>query len=151
MFLIGNGAEIRPLEMGRESPAHCWKSHALAHFLLCMFQVHTNSDDFCNALANLNQALSEENLAALQKIQKQGDLTEDQILVGVGVHLIKQLTGKALTNRKKSETKCPCGCEAKLEVSRKMYIGKVQFQFMHSNLFVVFLRFNDSVNSLGHV
>ena len=106
--------------------------------LLCLFQVHTNSDDFCKALANLNQTLSEENLAALQKIQKQGDLTEDQILVGVGVHLIKQLTGGALTNRKKSETKCPCGCEEKLEFSRKMYIGKARFQFMHIDLFVVF-------------
>ena len=120
-------------------------------FLLCLFQVHTNSDDFCKALANLNQTLSEENIAALQKIQKQRDLTEDQILVGVGVHLIKPLTGRALTNRKKSETKCPCGCEAKLEFSRKMYIGKAQFQFVHNNLFVVFLRFYDSVSSLGHV
>ena len=116
-----------------------------------MFQVHTSSDAFCRALANLNQTLSGENLAALQKIQKQRDLTEDQILVGVGVHLIKQLTGGALTNRKKSETKCPCGCEAKLEFSRKMYIGKAQFQFVHNNLFVVFLRFYDSVSSLGHV
>ena len=112
----------------------------MGYFLLCLFQVHTNSEDFCKALANLNQTLSEENLAALQKIQKQRDLTEDQILVGVGVHLIKQLTGGALTNRKKSETKCPCGCEEKLEFSGKMYIGKARFQFMHIDLFVVFLK-----------
>ena len=100
-----------------------------------MFQVHTSCDDFCSALANLNQTLAEENLAALQKIQKlaakKGDLTEDQILVGLGVHLIKKLTGRALTNRKKSGIECPCGCKETLEFSRNMYIGKAHFQLMH--------------------
>ena len=105
---------------------------------VCLFQVHTNCDDFCSALANLNQTLTEENLAALQKIQKlaakKGDLTEDQILVGLGVHLIKKLTGRALTNWKKRGIECPCGCKETLEFSRNMYIGKAHFQLMHIDL-----------------
>ena len=34
LFSIGNGAGIRPLEMGRKSPAHCWKSHVAAQLYL---------------------------------------------------------------------------------------------------------------------
>ena len=49
-----------------------------------------------------NKAVTEEIVAALKKIKEMSDpsipekvrLSEDQILVGIGVHLVKQLTGK---------------------------------------------------------
>ena len=54
-------------------------------------------------------------------------LSEEDILVGVGNHIISKLSGRAITTRKKSQHKCPCGCAMKLDFGEKMYIGKLMF------------------------
>ena len=79
--------------------------------------------------------MTEDNLASLEKIKKLTDpslpekkrLSEDQILVGIGVHLVKKLQGIAQTTMKRSQMACPCGCKEKLDYTREMYIGKYVF------------------------
>ena len=96
------------------------------------FQVNTSSGEFKIALERLNEAVTEKNVAALKKIQEMSDpsipekdrLSEDQILVGIGVHLVKKLTGKGETTWKRSQIYCPCGCKEKLDYSDSMFIGK---------------------------
>ena len=85
---------------------------------------------FRDALSRLNRCLEEDNLAALSKIQKMKNLSEDQIVVGIGIHLIQKLSGKAETNYKKSSMKCPCGCSGKLDNGGKMFIGNLKFLFI---------------------
>lgn len=86
-------------------------------------KVDTNSLEFKLALERLNTTLSVENIEALEKIGKMTNLSEDQILVGIGVHLIRQLTGTAKTTWSKSQIQCPCQCGVKLDYSKTMYIG----------------------------
>ena len=79
--------------------------------------------------------MTEDNLASLEKIQKLTDpslpekkrLSEDQILVGIGIHLVKKLQGIAQTTLKRSQMACPCGCKEKLDYTPEMYIGKYVF------------------------
>ena len=79
--------------------------------------------------------MTEDNLASLKKIQKLTDpslpekkrLSEDQILVGIGIHLVKKLQGIAQTTLKRSRMACPCGCKEKLDYTPEMYIGKYVF------------------------
>ena len=82
---------------------------------------------FRDALSRLNKCLDEDNLAALSKIQKMKNLSEDQIVVAIGIHLIQKLSGKAETNNKKSLMKCPCGCSGKLDNGEKMFIGNLKY------------------------
>ena len=86
-----------------------------------------SSKKFRDALYRLNKCLEEDNLAALSKIQKMKNLSEDQIVVGIGIHLIQKLSGKAETNKKKSLMKCPCGCRGKLCNGEKMFIGNLKY------------------------
>ena len=92
-----------------------------------LFQVDTNCREFKLALERLNTTLSLENIEALEKVGKMTNLPEDQILVGVGVHLIRQLTGTAETTWCRSQIQCPCKCGVKLDYSNTMYLGKSQF------------------------
>ena len=89
-----------------------------------MFQVDTNCREFKLALERLNTTLTLENIEALEKVGKMTNLPEDQILVGVGVHLIRQLTGTAETTWSRSQVQCPCKCGVKLDHSNTMYLGK---------------------------
>ena len=93
-----------------------------------MFQVcDTSCDEFRKALERLNNTLAQENIDALKSIKKRGDakkLSEEDILVAVGFHLIQKLSGEATTSVKRSNTICPCGCTEKLEGNNFMYIGK---------------------------
>ena len=92
------------------------------------FQVDTSSVKFQEALVRLNKCLKEDNLVALKKIQEKSDLTQDEIVVGIGIHLIQTLSGMAETNKKKSMMKCPCGCTGKLDYGEKMYIGNMSLE-----------------------
>ena len=77
------------------------------------------------ALGRLNDCLQTTNLDAINKIQEKKDhLKEDDIVVGVGNHLVAKLAGRAVTSKARSKLKCPCGCVDKPEVG-KMYIGKI--------------------------
>ena len=97
-------------------------------FILGMFQVcNTSCEEFQTALERLNNTLAQENIDALKSVKKMGDakkLSEEEILVAVGIHLIQKLSGKATTSVKRSKTKCPCGCQEQLEMNNYMYIGK---------------------------
>lgn len=94
-------------------------------------KVNTGSEEFLTALWRLNETLTEKNIEALKKIEKMTGpwvprnerLSDDQILVGIGVHLIKKLTGRAETTLKRSQIECPCKCGGKLDCSNHMYIG----------------------------
>ena len=96
--------------------------------MIHVFQVcNTNCEEFNMALQRLNNTLDPKNIAALKDIKKKGDakkLSKEQILVGVGIHLIQKLSGKAATSVKRSKTKCPCDCQEQLEGNELMYIGK---------------------------
>ena len=48
------------------------------------------------------------------------DLSEDGIVVVIGIHIIHKLTGKVKTNKTKRLKKCPCGCTGKLTLGEKM-------------------------------
>ena len=89
-----------------------------------------SSVKFRDALSRLNRCLDEDNLAALRKIQKMKNLSEDQIVVGIGIHLIQKLSGKAETNYKKSLMNCPCGCSGKLYNGEKMFIGNLKYMLI---------------------
>ena len=65
-----------------------------------------------------------ENIESLQKVGKMANLSEDQILVGIGIHLIRKLTGTAETTWSRSQIKCPCNCGGQLDFSNTMCIGK---------------------------
>ena len=94
----------------------------LEQCLLC-FQVDITSELFKDALKRLNETVKKENIAALKKIQEM-TLSEDQIVVGIGVHVVKKLTGRAETTVKRSNMKCPCGCKGTLDYTPEMFIGK---------------------------
>ena len=57
---------------------------------LNIFQVNTKSSQFLTAFKRLKETLTEENLNAQKKIGEM-KLSEDEIVVGIGVHLIKVL------------------------------------------------------------
>ena len=88
-----------------------------------MLQVDPDSVEFKRALRRLNKCIEKKNLDALWRIQQKKDLKEEDIVVGVGNHLISKLAGRTLTNKAKSQLNCPCGCSAKLEYGEKTYIG----------------------------
>ena len=95
-----------------------------------MFQLDVASDPFKAALQRLNDCLQEENLHAIQRIQhkhkmEKEKLSKEDILVGIGNHVISKLSGNAMTSRTKRQHKCPCGCTMKLAFGEKMYIGKL--------------------------
>ena len=96
-----------------------------------MLQVDPNSVEFKQALRRLNKCIEKKNLDALWTIQQKRDLKEEDIVVGVGNHLISKLAGRTLTNKAKSQLNCPCGCSAKLEYGEKTYIGTLDLYFMH--------------------
>ena len=54
-------------------------------------------------------------------------LSEDQIVVDIGVHLIKKLTGKVLSSPARCAIKCSCGCDEKFDEQQKMFIVKNRF------------------------
>ena len=92
-----------------------------------VFQVHTSSEQFINALKMLNDTLDEKNLEALRKIGEMSDnpcISEDQIILGVGLHLIHKLTGNSVTDPATNDVECPCGCPGILPSSSNMWIGK---------------------------
>ena len=88
-----------------------------------MLQVDPNSVEFKRALGRLNKCIEKKNLDALWTIQQKEDLKEEDVVVGIGNHLISKLAGRALTNKAKSQLNCPCGCSVKLEYGEKTYIG----------------------------
>ena len=96
-----------------------------------MLQVDPDSVEFKRALRRLNKCIEKKNLDALWTIQQKKDLKEEDIVVGIGNHLISKLAGRALTNKAKSQLNCPCGCSAKLEYGEKTYIGMPGLYFVH--------------------
>ena len=95
---------------------------------MSLFQVDIASGPFKAALQKLNDCLQPENLDAILKIQQRqrmenDEIKEEDILVGIGIHIIAKLSGKAVASREKSLHKCPCGCNKNLQVGDKMYIG----------------------------
>ena len=86
------------------------------------FQLDVTDELLKDALKRLNETVKKENIAALKKIQGM-TLFEDQVAVGIGVHVVKKLTGHAETTLKRSKMKCPCGCQGKLDYTPEMFIG----------------------------
>ncbi|XP_045203197.2 uncharacterized protein LOC123556495 [Mercenaria mercenaria] len=74
------------------------------------------------AIQRLNDCLTEENCQQLTRIFERQDLSENEVLVGCGVHLIKKLSGNAFTNTYRGNLTCPCGCGEKLQAT-DMCIG----------------------------
>ncbi|XP_060552716.1 uncharacterized protein LOC132713995 [Ruditapes philippinarum] len=72
----------------------------------------------------LLECLEEDNLKKLETIWNMNKISEKQLLVGVGVHLIKKLTGEAYTTEDRACEVCPCGCGGKLDTTA-MCIGKL--------------------------
>ena len=94
----------------------------LEQCLFC-FQIDVTDELFRDALKRLNETVKKENIAALKKIQGM-TLSEDQVAVGIGVHVVKKLTGQAEATLKRSKMKCPCGCKGTLDYTPEMFIGK---------------------------
>ena len=53
------------------------------------------------------------------------EIKEEDILAGIGIHVIAKLSGKAVASREESLHKCPCGCNKNLPFGDKMYIGNL--------------------------
>ena len=70
------------------------------YVLYIYFQIYTSSVEFRNVLRRLNECLKDENIEALRRI-RENNLDEDQVVVGMGLHLIQKLIGNCITNRKK--------------------------------------------------
>ena len=54
-------------------------------------------------------------------------MKEEEITVGIGVHLLSKLAGSAYISEKfrKNNLKCPCGCQSESLSFSAMYIGNV--------------------------
>ena len=108
-----------------------------------MFQVNILSREFQNALKKLNDCFKEENMKSLFHIQEKSKgetnslgetdrLQENDILVGIGLHIIQKLAGEAATSPAKCKTDCPCGCLDLLKSNKDMYIGNTIFRSLLS-------------------
>ncbi|XP_060568071.1 uncharacterized protein LOC132726733 [Ruditapes philippinarum] len=87
----------------------------------------TDKIDFSNtgikkAIEHLNRFLTDTNLNALREVIKKSR-DEGELEVGLGIHLISKLAGKAYTSKQKSFRSCPCGCKEKLPDNETMWIG----------------------------
>lgn len=81
-----------------------------------------DSDEVTEAVQRLNNCLERKNRHQLNSIFSMKNLPEKDLLVALGVHLIRKLSGKCFTNRSKAGNSCPCGCGEKL-TSTAMCIG----------------------------
>jgi hypothetical protein len=79
--------------------------------LLFHLQLDCEFDEFEEALRRLNSDFfAASNLNSLKKVLKESKKEED-LEVGLGIHLISKLAGTVSTNCSKSQIKCPCGCQ----------------------------------------
>ena len=81
------------------------------HSIICILQIDIDSVKFEELLARLNSCLEDENLEDIEKLtngNQQLKVSEDRLIVGVGTHLIRKLTGNACTSTTKIEKICPC-------------------------------------------
>ena len=81
------------------------------HSIICILQIDIDSVKFEGLLARLNSCLEDENLEDIEKLTNGNQLlkvSEDRLIVGIGKHLIRKLTGNACTSASKIEKNCPC-------------------------------------------
>ena len=81
------------------------------HSIICFLQIDIDSVKFEELLARLNSCLEDKNLDDIEKLTNGNQLlkvSEDRLIVGIGKHLIRKLTGNACTNTSKIEKICPC-------------------------------------------
>ena len=81
------------------------------HSIICILQIDIDSVKFEELLARLNSCLEDENLEDIEKLTNGNQLlkvSEDRLIVGIGKHLIRKLTGNACTSASKIEKICPC-------------------------------------------
>lgn len=74
------------------------------------------------AIDHLNNFFKKDNLMKLEKVLD-NSRDEAELEIGLGIHLISKLAGKASTNTSKSKCPCPCGCGEFLQGNEKMWIG----------------------------
>ena len=93
-------------------------------------QVDFSIEQYHDAAERLRDCLTKENLESINKIvEKEDTLYENQLACGIGVHIIKKLSGRATVDRSKLIEQCPCGCDDKAD-SGAMWIGKEMFCFL---------------------
>ena len=92
-------------------------------------QVDFSIEQYHDAAERLRDCLTKENLESINKIaEKEDTLSENQLACGIGVHIIKKLSGRATVDRTKLVERCPCGCDDKA-YSGAMWIGKENVLF----------------------
>ena len=100
-----------------------------------IFQIDLKSKEFHDFLANLNSCFEDDNLRILEdKLIGSKKLTEneDNIVTGLGKHMIQKLAGKVQVSSSRFDKACPCGtiepkgvCPVKAPFSKgPMYIGR---------------------------
>ena len=83
----------------------------MMHSLIRILQIDIDSVKFEELLARLNSCLEDENLEDIEKLTNGNQLlkvSKDRLIVGIGKHLIRKLTGNACTSASKTENICPC-------------------------------------------
>jgi hypothetical protein len=95
-----------------------------------LFQIDFDDPALQRPFKLLLECLEEDNLKKLDTIWNMNKISEKQLLVGVGVHLIKKLTGEAYTTEDRACEVCPCGCGGKLDTTA-MCIGKLVLHNMY--------------------
>ena len=88
-----------------------------------IFQIDFDSYMVTEAIGRLNAFFEKDNLLKLEKVLDTS-IDEAELEIGLGIHLISKLAGKAYTNTRKCNYKCPCGCGEFLQGNDKMWIGQ---------------------------
>ena len=79
--------------------------------IIGILQIDVDSVEFDGLLARLNSCLEDDNLEDIEKLTNGNQIlkvSEDRLIVGIGKHLIRKLTGNASTSASKVEKNCPC-------------------------------------------
>lgn len=99
-------------------------------YSILLLQIHFEDEELRDAIHHLNEFLEKENLKKLRLVLS-NSRDEGELEVGLGIHLLSKLAGKAFTSTKKSLRSCPCGCPEKLQSTEKMWIGKILYTVPH--------------------
>jgi hypothetical protein len=91
--------------------------------ILSIFQIDFDSKVVAEAICRLNTFFDKDNLWKLEKVLNTSS-DDAELEIGLGVHMISKLAGKASTNRSKCNYICPCGCGQLLQGNDKMWIGQ---------------------------